>query len=150
MAEFVSAIVGLAVVGLQTGKVLHNLIETFRDAPAEILAVSDEVNAFWIMLSKLKEVDELGVWTSEERTDSEICLSKILMNGERIAKEIEKLIEKVRREGLGVDGKTRMKAIQWIRVVKKTKKLQEMLRVQKTIVCNFVAVRTLYSASKWI
>lgn len=60
MAEFASAIVGLIAVGAKTSNSLHTLINTFRDAPNKILALSDEVTDFRIILSSLLEVNDLG------------------------------------------------------------------------------------------
>ncbi|EDU44995.1 Helo N domain containing protein [Pyrenophora tritici-repentis] len=97
MAEFASAIIGLAAVGIQTSKSLHSLIETYKDAPTEILALSDEVTAFRTMLSQLKEVDELEEWTSQERADARNCLDAMSKNGKHVAQEIEKLIRNAAR-----------------------------------------------------
>ncbi|KAJ4301694.1 hypothetical protein N0V90_003787 [Kalmusia sp. IMI 367209] len=148
MAEFASAIVGLAAVGIGISKGLHRLIETFKDAPTEILALSDEANAFWTMLSKMEEVDELEEGTQEEREDAKNCIEGVIKNGKHIAQEVGQLINKVQKEGLEADGKTQINKLRWLRIAKKAKKLQESLRVQKTIVCNFIAVRTLRCSAR--
>lgn len=124
-------------------KALHSLIETYKDAPMEILAFIDEVRAFRTMLSMLEEVDSLEQWTPEERAENETCLGGILENGKRIAQKIDKLIDKVQKEGLRKNGEIQVNRLLWVRIIKKARKLQESLRTQKAILCNFLTVRTL-------
>lgn len=124
---------------------LHTLIDTFKDAPNEILALSDEVNDFRMMLSSLLEVNDLNEITSKEHDTVKICLNRTVVNGQHIIQKIEALIVKVRRERLEKDGEAQVNKFQWIRMVKKARKLQGLLRVEKATMCNFIALRMLYS-----
>ncbi|WEW57922.1 hypothetical protein PRK78_003389 [Emydomyces testavorans] len=149
MAEFASAIFGLIAVGAKTSNSLYTLIDTFRDAPNEILALSDEVTDFRKMLSSLLEVNDLGEWTPEEHDTAKICLKGAVKNGQHVIENIQALINRVRKERLEKDGETQVNRFQWMRIVKKAKKLQELLRVQKSAMCNFIALRTLYDPKEW-
>jgi hypothetical protein len=148
MAEFVSAVIGLIAVGAKTSNSLHTLIDTFKDAPNEILALSDEVNDFRAMLSSVLEVNDLGGRTSEEHDTAHICLDGTVKKGQHIIQKVEALIVKVRKEGLEKDGETHVNRFQWMRMVKKAKKLQELLRAQKSTMCNFIALRMLKSSAQ--
>ena len=140
---------GLLPVGANLSNSLHAMIDTFKDALNEMLALSDEVNDFRTMLSSLLEVNDLEERTSEEHDTAKICLNRTVKNGQHIIQKIEALIVKVRRERLEKNGETRVNRFQWMRMVKKAKKLQELLRVQKATMCNFIALRMLYSAKGW-
>lgn len=87
---------------------------------------------------------QMGEWTSEERADAKSCFDGVSKNGKHIAQEIEKLINKVQKGGLAIVGKPQTNKLRWLRIAKRAKKLQELLRVQKTILGNFIAVRMLY------
>ena len=149
MAEFVSAIVGLIAVGARTADGLHSLIDTFKGAPNEISALFNEMKQFQAMLSDLLEVSDLEEPTSEDQVTSNIGFSSIVKNGQQTVEKINALITKVRQERIGRPGETQINKFQWVWVVKKAKKLQESLRVQKATMCNFVALRTLYGTQQW-
>jgi hypothetical protein len=146
MAEFVSAIVGLIAVGARTGDGLHSLIDTFKGAPNEILALFEEMKEFQAMLSDLLEVSGLEESTSENQVTSNIDFSSIVKNGQQTVEKIDALIARVRRERFGQPSETQVNRFQWVWVAKKAKKLQELLRVQKATMCNFVALRILYGS----
>jgi hypothetical protein len=112
MAEFVSAIIGLIAVGANMSNNLHTLIDTFKNAPNEILALFNEVNDFRTMLSSLLEINNLEERTLEEHDTAEICLNGTVKNGQHIIEKIEALIIKVRRERLEKDGETQVNKFQ--------------------------------------
>ncbi|XXH01946.1 hypothetical protein Hte_008309 [Hypoxylon texense] len=60
MAEFASAIIGLAAAGAKVGTTLDDLIDTLKDAPSELLALSDEATDFRAIVARLVEARESG------------------------------------------------------------------------------------------
>ncbi|KAF2678086.1 hypothetical protein K458DRAFT_317874 [Lentithecium fluviatile CBS 122367] len=119
MAEFVSAIIEFVAVGAKTGNGLHSPIDTFKDAPNEIRALSDEVDHFQAMLSKLLDLDDPKEWASEKHDAAKIGVGGMVKNGQQIIEKIGALIEKARRERLAKDGENQVNKFQWVRMVRK-------------------------------
>ena len=138
MAEFASAIVGLAAVGAKVGNSLYGLIDTLKDAPAEFLALSNEVTDFRSIVSQyLEHAGTVG------HKDEKI-LDCVRENGGKILKDIEQLVADVVKEKKRGAEPYKVDRVQWLRQVKKAQKLRGLLRAQKASICNFLALEILY------
>lgn len=139
MAEFASAIIGLAGVGAKVGGSLYTLIRTLKHAPNEFLALSDEITDFRSMLSRLLditasgEVDVVGDGLAKD-------LDMVRQRGEQIVNEVEVLVTKVSKESGKEVGGNEVKKIQWLRYINQAKSLQERLRAQKVTICNVIVL----------
>jgi exonuclease VII small subunit len=143
MAEFVSAVLGLVVVGAEVGDSLYALIDTFKNAPREFLELSNEVTDFRAALSRLIEARESGELGLEEST-RDSGLDGVVGRGKEIIQEVEELVKKVIKQQHGETEGTQVNRIRWLRRVKKAKNLQERLRAQKSSLCNFITIGMLY------
>lgn len=143
MAEFASAIVGLLVAGAKVGDTLHTLIDTFKDAPNEFLALSNEITDFQLVLSKVAEARELGELSVEDsRPNSGFDI--VLKRGKEILQEVERLAQEVVKQQQGKGEGTQVNRIKWLRRVKKARKLQNGLQAQKSSLCSLMIVGSLY------
>ena len=143
MAEFASAIVGLVAAGAKIGDSLYALIDTLKDAPNEFLALSNEVTDFRVALSRLIEARISGELALEEN-ERDSGLDGVVGRGKEIIQKVEELVQKVTKQQDGETGGTQVNRIRWLRRVKKAKKMQESLRVQKSSLCGFIALGMLY------
>ena len=138
MAEFVGAIVGLAVAGATVGDSLYAVVDTIRDAPTEFLALSDELTDFRAMLARVIEAKTAGDVAFEE--NGRITgLDQVMVRGEGIIQQIEQFVQKVSKQCRENQG-PQVNRIKWLRRVKRATKLKEILRVQKLSICNFLAL----------
>ena len=142
MAEFVSAILGLAAIGASAGNSLYSLVDTIKDAPNEFLALSNEVTDFRLFLSKIEEAWEAGQLSVEENKSGD-DIDPMLKRGGETLKEVETLVKEVARQK-GKEGQnTRIRRIQWLRRSRKAKKLQEVLRVLRSSLSSLLVAETL-------
>ena len=142
MAEFVSAIVGLAIAGAKVGDSLYALVDTLKDAPREFLALSDEVTDFRATLTRVIEAKDSGeIPFGENRRIT--GLDRLIVRGEEIIQQIEKFVKRVSNQQDGDNQGTQVNRIKWLRRVKRAQKLKETLRVQKSSICNFIAFNIL-------
>lgn len=147
MAEFVSAILGLAAIGASAGNSLYSLVDTIKDAPNEFLALSNEVTDFRLFLSKIEEAWKAGQLSVEENKSGD-DIGPMLKKGGETLKEVETLVKEVARQK-GKEGQnTRIRRIQWLRRSRKAKKLQEVLRVLRSSLSSLLVAETLASNTK--
>ena len=116
MAEFVSAVVGLVVVGVQVGDQIRGFIETLKEAPDELLDLSQEIVQLNAALTKLKQ-DEKGGLLEDD------CLNYLNEDGQKILLEVEVFVQELRRPNS--EGFRRMK---WAVKKEKAKKLRERIQ----------------------
>lgn len=144
MLEFVSAVVGLTIAGAKAGESLYALVDTLKGAPMEFLALSDELTDFRSMLSKVIEAKDCGGIAFEEN-GRKSGLDRAMVRGEEIIRQIETFVQKVSKRQGGHPGNqdAQVNRIKWLRQVRRAKKLKEILRVQKSSICNFLALSML-------
>ncbi|KAI0809951.1 ankyrin [Xylaria sp. FL0064] len=145
MAEFVSAIVGLVAFGATVGNSLYTLIDTLKDAPNELLALSDEVTDFWSILSQLLEAQSSGEFANHD------CLRDLQVaerKGRNILEEVETLIDNVLKERSLAARVTKVDRARWLQYAKKAAKLQRSLRTQKATISTFLAMGILKSSTR--
>lgn len=141
VVEFASAIVGLAAIGAQVGKVVYNLIETLHDAPKELLALSDEITDFRAILLHLIEAQGSREFASQGLVGD---LEGVTRKCEAILRDIERHVQSVVKEKGIPAGSLEVSRIRWLHRVKKAQKLQQALRVQKATISNFLAIGVVY------
>ncbi|KIW35441.1 uncharacterized protein PV07_02138 [Cladophialophora immunda] len=93
MAEFASAVVGLATAAAHVGGNLYVLIHTLKDAPNEFLTLSDELNDYRKMLARLRDLAQSKDMAAIETDDFDAARKR----GGEIVKEIEVLIANVQK-----------------------------------------------------
>jgi hypothetical protein len=98
MAEFASAVVGLAAAGASVSSSLYALIDTLRDAPNELLALSDEVTDFRAIMARLVEAVASGEFAVEDHEYTR-NFEAARMKGERVVSEIDTLVTNVKSDG---------------------------------------------------
>lgn len=133
----------LVAAGAKVADSLYALIDTLKDAPNEFLALSNEVTDFRVALSRLIEARESGELALEEN-GQDSALDGVVGRGKAIIQEVEELVQKVTKQQHGETEGTQVNRIRWLRRVKKAKKLQESLRVQKSSLCSFITFGMLY------
>ncbi|KAI9655254.1 MAG: hypothetical protein M1829_000667 [Trizodia sp. TS-e1964] len=144
MAEFASAVLGLAAAGAKVGNSLYALIDTIKDAPNEFLVLSNEVTDFREILTRLMEAKDSGDFTWEEKRRVS-WLGQLIARGDEIVQDIESLVQRVSRQK---QGNSEVNRIKWLRQVRKAKKLQESLRVLKSTICDFLTLVMLKASAR--
>jgi hypothetical protein len=139
MAEFASAVVGLAAAAAQVGGSLYDLIHTLKDAPNEFLTLSDEFNDFRKMLARLLDMAKSKDMVAIETDDFDAARKR----GEEIVKEIGVLIAKVQKGRDTGNRDNGVDRLRWLRHVKQAKKLHKKLRAHKVTVCNIIIMEML-------
>jgi Fungal N-terminal domain of STAND proteins len=137
MAEFVSAIIGLVAVGAQVGNTFYGLIDTFKDAPEEFLDLSNEVQEFRKVVSRLEEARN-----SKEFADD--GLDVLLQQCTKTLQQVDRLGQKLLKKKDKGNGETQVERIKWLASTNRAKKLREVLRWQKASLCNIIMIEILF------
>jgi hypothetical protein len=102
MAEYVSAVLGLISFGLGVSNNIYKLIDALQDAPNELLALSNEVTDFQLILDKVKDT-----LRESERHDDRIA--NLLDRCKTTMEDVDALIKKAQS---GTKTKQRVKWLQ--------------------------------------
>ena len=134
MAEFVSAIVALVAVGAQVGNSLHDISTTIKDAPDEFQKLWTEEAEFRRILSEIleaRQLDQLPLAKNKSRTDIDTILERSF---EKL-QEVRILVQNVsKQQQYREKGTLRVDRLKWMTKVRKARKMQEDLRVQKSTI----------------
>ena len=133
MAEFASTIVGLVAVGVQVGTCLHDLVDAIRDAPKEFQKLWEEEKEFRQELSQVLEARQLGeipVPKNKSFDHVDVLLERAFDKLQEMRLLVREVSEKRQDAGANV----RVNKMKWLYKVKKVKKLQEELRLQRAAV----------------
>ncbi|KAI1323737.1 ankyrin [Xylariaceae sp. FL0255] len=132
MAEYASAIIGLVAFGASVGNSLYGLIDTLKDAPNELLALSDEAqnSAEFVNNESLKDLQG-----AESR-------------GRKILEDIDTLVQHVLKDNNSPSIVTKSDRLRWLRYSRKAVKLQTGLRAQKATITSFLATSILLSSAR--
>lgn len=139
MAEFISAIVGLLAAGAKVSGSIYTLIDTLKDAPNELLALSNELTDFQLILSRVIEVRESGELSVEDEIPDG-GFDILIERSKKILQDVENLVQEVIKQQCGKSKGSQVNRIKWLRRAKKAKKLKNSLQAQKSSLCSWIIV----------
>ena len=133
MAGLASTIVGLVAVGVQVGTCLHDLVDAIRDAPKEFQTLWEEEKEFRQELSEVLEARQLGeIPLSKNKSFDHVDV--LLGRAFDKLREMRLLVREVSEKRQDTSANVRVNKMKWLYKVKKVKKLQDELRLQKAAV----------------
>jgi hypothetical protein len=141
MAEFASAILGLAAFGITIAEKYSDLVQNFQTAPSEYAALSRDVLQIQLVVSRIREYQEEGSTSIPEFYSSDVRgaeLQQILEFEDHALREIRAMILDLSKSG----GKEVSKKL-WMLRQTKAKRLKESLRAIQTrlmVLLNFGAL----------
>jgi len=135
MAEYASAIVGLAAVGSKLVSSLSALIEDFHDAPAEFDLLSIETNDFRLLLESVKSILKAKHRQVENQMGGS-GIDALVGFGTKILQDVDGLMQKVDRTVAQTRKGRKMQRILCVRHVRKARKLLGNMRnLRSTLQC---------------
>lgn len=136
MAECASAIIGLVVVGITVGNKLNGLIESLKDAPAELRDLSAEVTQFSTTLNKLQEING-------KRLLDDVDLDSLCAHCSECLSEVEGFVQGLSESDLRGGLESKVRRVKCLAKGKRAKRLREIIQWQRSSVTNLIVSGTL-------
>ncbi len=138
MADGASAIIGIVAFGLHAVHKVYEVVDGFRDAPADILALKHDAKQIGSLLLQLQQSGVLDSGVAPPRVD----LAVLMKLFENALSQIELFIDKVAEDRR--DGEIRVRKLQWFLKNDRCNKLRESLASLKISIIAIVAAYTSY------
>lgn len=153
--EAVGAIFGIADIALRTSSKLWTLSGAWRDAPAELHRLSDDLDRTQRFFAETQEgintMYTLGARVLGESHASWRELERLLDEGHAVLRQIEKFVDSLDEGSAGLDGIKELgkrRRIIWMTSARKIQKLRDELRNITSTICRLLIAQNVSSSAE--
>lgn len=153
--EAVGAIFGIADIALRTSSKLWTLSGAWRDAPADLHRLSDDLDRTQRFFAEtqegIKTMYTLGTRVLGESHASWRELERLLDEGHAVLRQIEKFVDSLEERPAGVDGAKELgkrRRIIWMTSARKIQKLRDELRNVTSTICRLLIAQNVSSSAE--
>lgn len=136
IASFALAVVGGVDVITRTSFAVGRLIKEWKEAPAQVLSLSQEIKQFHEIAKKLKEFSSSLEASPENNAIYIAAITDLIRRAEPQWAELQKIIQSL----IKPTGQTRKQ--KWIRVANRVTALQERLRSLRIATIEVLSIHT--------